>query len=127
MKRSELFFTTVLVPLDFLILLLAGIVAYYSRFHPVFTAWRPVIFDLNLNEYMRVIIPVALVWLLMCALAGLYGTRRMAIASELTRVALACSTSMAAVFAILFFSRFFFESRFIAVAAWLLAIVFISI
>jgi len=125
MKRTELTFTLALVPLDFLMLLAAGIVAYFSRFHPLFTTVRPVIFSLSLDQYIKIISPIALVWILIFAIAGLYSTRRR-IANEILRVALACSTSMATVFAILFFSRVFFESRFIAIAAWLLSIVFIS-
>jgi exopolysaccharide biosynthesis polyprenyl glycosylphosphotransferase len=127
MKRSELAFTLSLLPLDFLTLVAAAIAAYYSRFHPLFTQWRPVIFDLTLNHFVQIVIPIAIVWLAMFAFAGLYATRRISIASELTRIALACSTSMAAVFAILFFSRVLFESRFIAVAAWILAIVFVCV
>ena len=125
MKRTELTFTLALVPLDFLMLLAAGIVAYFSRFHPLFPTVRPVIFSLSLDQYIKIISSIALVWILIFAIAGLYSTRRR-IANEILRVALACSTSMATVFAILFFSRVFFESRFIAIAAWLLSIVFIS-
>jgi exopolysaccharide biosynthesis polyprenyl glycosylphosphotransferase len=126
MKRSELFFTAVLIPVDFLALVAAGIAAYYSRFHPYFVTVRPVVFDLTIERYTAVVVPIAFVWLIVFAVSGLYSAHRVAIASELTRVALACSTAMAAVFAILFFSRTFFESRFIAVAAWLLAILFVG-
>lgn len=127
MKRSEFFFTLALIPFDFLAIIAAGIAAYYSRFHPYFTNVRPVIFDLTINEYIEIIVPIALLWLIIFAFAGLYTTRRTAIWTELSRVALACSTSMAIVFAILFFSRALFESRFIAVAAWLLTILFVGV
>ncbi|TAK04087.1 sugar transferase [Patescibacteria group bacterium] len=125
MKRSGLFFTIVLLPLDLLALVAAAVTAYYSRFLPVFTSVRPVVFDLTIERYLPVAAFAAFVWLLVFAASGLYTTRRVAIAHELTRVALACSTGMAAVFAILFFSRTFFESRYIAVAAWLLSIAFV--
>ncbi len=127
MKRSELAFTLALVPLDYLALLAAGIAAFYARFHPFFTTVRPVIFDLTVPEYARVVFPIAFVWIVIFAFAGLYSTHPRRIASELSRVLLACSTAMAAVFAILFFSRVLFESRFIAVAAWVFAILFVSI
>lgn len=126
MKRSELAFTLALVPLDCLALVAAGIAAFYARFHPLFTQWRPVVFDLTIERYTAVLLPVALVWIAVFALSGLYTAHPRRIASELTRVFLACSTSMAAVFAILFFSRVLFESRFIAVASWLFAIAFVS-
>jgi exopolysaccharide biosynthesis polyprenyl glycosylphosphotransferase len=126
MKRSELAFTLALVPLDYLAVAAAGIAAFYARFHPLFTRWRPVIFDLTVERYAAVVLPVALVWIAVFALSGLYSTRPRRIASELTRVFLACSTAMAAVFALLFFSRSLFESRFIAVAAWVLSVAFVS-
>ena len=116
MKRSELTFTLALVPFDYLALLAAGIAAYFSRFHPAFTAVRPVIFDLTLEGYLKVVTPMIIVFVLVFAAAGLYGVTRRSIASELSRIALACSASMALVFAITFFSRVLFESRFIAIA-----------
>lgn len=125
MKRVELLFTLLLIPFDFLALIAAGVGAFYLRYHPYFVTVRPVIFDLSIDEYISSIFPIIALWLLVFALAGLYSTRRQAISLELTRVALAASTAMAIVFAILFFSRVLFESRFIAVAAWLLAIFFI--
>lgn len=127
MKRSELTFTLALVPFDFLALLAAGIAAYFSRFHPAFTAIRPVIFDLTLQGYLKAVTPMVIVFVLVFAVAGLYGVTRRSIASELSRIVLACSTSMALVFAITFFSRVLFESRFIAIAGWGLAIIFVSL
>lgn len=127
MKKVELFFTSLLVPVDFFAITLAASAAYFLRFHPFFTSVRPVVFDLTFDRYLAVAAPVALFWLLVFAASGLYATRRRALLSELARVALACSAAMASVFAILFFSRTFFESRFIAVAAWVLAIVFVGL
>ncbi|MBI4435108.1 sugar transferase [Candidatus Uhrbacteria bacterium] len=127
MKRSELTFTLALVPLDYLALLAAGIAAYFSRFHPAFTAIRPVIFDLTLQGYLKVVTPMVIVFVLVFAASGLYGVTRRSIASELSRIVLACSASMALVFAISFFSRVLFESRFIAIAGWGLAILFVAI
>jgi len=127
MKRSELAFTLALVPLDYLALVAAGIGAFYLRFHPFFTQWRPVIFDLTVERYVGVVLPIAVVWIAVFAVSGLYSTAPRRIAMEQIRVFLACSTSMAAVFAILFFSRVLFESRFIAVASWILAILFVSL
>jgi exopolysaccharide biosynthesis polyprenyl glycosylphosphotransferase len=127
MKRSELSFTLALVPIDFFALIAAAMVAFSSRFHPSFTAIRPVIFHLTFQGYLKVVAPMALVFLIVFAVANLYSTRRTAITNELTRVALAVSASMAVVLAISFFSRVLFESRFIALAAWAFAIVFVAI
>ncbi len=127
MKRTELFFTLILVPLDFAALMGAGLLAYMSRFHPAFVKVRPVIFDLSLETFTHIEVPVALLTILIFALAGLYTTHRRALASEMLRVILATSAGMAALFAILFFSRFFFESRFIAIAAWAFSILLVVV
>ena len=127
MKRSELAFTLALVPFDYLALVAAGIAAYYSRFHPYFTTIRPVIFTLTLQQYITILLPSLLIWIGVFAAAGLYSTHRRSIAKELSRVILATSASMALVFSILFFSRTFFDSRFIALVAWFFSIVFVCL
>lgn len=127
MKKVELFFTGILAPLDYLTLVAAGIVAYYSRFHPAFINIRPVTFDLTIERYTPIVLLVALVWIAVFALIGLYSTRRRRLVQEIGRIFLACTASMVVVFAILFFSRELFDSRFIIIAAWILAIVFVSV
>ncbi|MBI5369983.1 sugar transferase [Candidatus Uhrbacteria bacterium] len=127
MKRSELAFTLLLVPLDFFSLLAAASAAFFLRFHPAFTAIRPVIFDLTYEQYLKIATPLVLIWIVVFAFSGLYAAHRTRIASELSRVVLACSASMALVFGILFFSRELFESRFIALASWGLSVIFVSV
>ncbi|MBI5794181.1 sugar transferase [Candidatus Uhrbacteria bacterium] len=127
MKRSELAFTLALVPFDFFALVAAATAAFFARYAPAFTQIRPVIFDLKLESYLAVVTPTAILFLLIFAVTGLYSTRRLSIGKELSRIALACSAAMALVFAISFFSRVLFESRFIALAAWVLAILFVCL
>ncbi len=127
MKRSELAFTLGLVPMDLLALFAAATAAFYARFHPIFTEIRPIIFDLRIEGYLKVVVPMVILFIIVFALSGLYTTQRKAIAKELTRVALACSASMAMVFAVSFFSLILFESRFIALAAWAFSIIFVCI
>ena len=52
MKKSELFFSFLLVPLDFLMIVLAAISAYNIRFSQFTTDIRPIIFDLNFHYYI---------------------------------------------------------------------------
>jgi len=126
MKRAEMAFTLALLPLDYLSLIFASIAAYYVRFHPVFTGVRPVMFNMSLGSFLDIIYPLALVWLGVYVFLGLYQTKRVALTQEVVRVFFASSTSMALVFAFLFFSRSLFESRFIAVAAWIFAVLFVA-
>ncbi|MFH0956164.1 MAG: sugar transferase [Candidatus Falkowbacteria bacterium] len=127
MKRSELFFSFLLVPLDFLMIILAGISAYYLRFASVATEIRPVIFSLPFGDYFQILLLIALAWLIIFALAGLYnikGSRRLT--AEVYRVILACSTGLMLIVIMIFAFRELFSSRFIVLVGWFLAIVYIS-
>lgn len=128
MKKSELFFCAITVPLDFLVLILAALLAYQIRFLPLVTAVRPVIFDLPFGEYLISVLIMAALWLGIFALAGLYhikGTRRQL--DEIGKIFLACSAGIAAVMAVMFFTRFLFDSRFIILAAWFFSFILVSV
>jgi exopolysaccharide biosynthesis polyprenyl glycosylphosphotransferase len=127
MKRADLFFTAVLVPLDFLTLLAAATTAYALRFSPWVRDLRPVVFDLDFAEYLNIAGLLAITWMIIFAFAGLYRTRPHRLATEFVRIILACSTGIAVILAIAFFSRELFDSRFILLAGWILAVVFLFI
>ncbi len=128
MKKTELAFAAIQVPLDFLMLVLAAISAYYIRFQSFYTELSPVIYDLPFRRYMEIILPVALGWLIIFALAGLYkikSTRR--IIDELAHVIFACSTGVMAIIIYIFLKRELFSSRFVVLAGWIVAIIFVFI
>ncbi len=128
MKHSELFFSFLLVPLDLAMIVLAGISAYYIRYADFFQSLRPVIFDLNLSNYLRAVLLVAILWLVIFAFSGLYAIRNARkLAMEVYRVVLACSTGFMLIVILIFIRRELFDSRFIVLAGWLLAIVYISL
>lgn len=125
MKRVDLAFAAASVPLDYLALIAAAAAAYSLRFADAFVRQRPVIFELPFTSYMQVASSIAVIFLLIYAISGLYAIRPRRIAIETTRIVLASSAAFAAVLAIAFFSRTLFESRFIMLAAWALAILFV--
>jgi exopolysaccharide biosynthesis polyprenyl glycosylphosphotransferase len=125
MKRADLAFATVLIPLDYLAIFAAATAAYSLRFASFFTSYRPVTFDLTYSEYLAIVAPIALIYLIVFALSGLYSIRPFKLASEVVRLVVAASASIAVVLAIAFFSRELFDSRFIVLAAWLLSILFL--
>ncbi len=128
MKRSELFLTFLLVPLDFLAVVAAGVSAYYIRFAKFTTDIRPVIFDLELAYYLQIVLAVAALWMPIFVLAGLYrikGYRRFI--NESNRVFLACSTGFVLVVILIFMRRELFDSRFIVLAGYLLSIIYLII
>lgn len=128
MKKPQLFFSFLLVPLDYLMLVLAGVSAYYLRFSDFYAGIRPVIFNLTFNSYFLTVIWMALVWLLVFAFSGLYRLNSsLKTAREIAKIFLACSTGLALIAILIFFRRELFDSRFIVLVSWALAIVFCSI
>ncbi len=127
MKKADLFFTSSLVPLDYLALISAGTASYALRFWSISVDIRPVTFHLDFSIYIKIIIPLALIWLIVFALSGLYSIKPRRIAIEITKIVLASSTSIAIILAIAFFSRELFDSRFILIASWGFAILFVII
>ncbi len=127
MRRADLAFATLLVPLDYLALLAAASFAYSLRFAPWLTAYIPVQFSLTYAEYITTVLGVSIFYLFVFALSGLYAVRpKGGILQEVLRIGISSSAAMALVLAIAFFSRELFDSRFIILAAWGLSIVFVS-
>jgi len=126
MKKSELFLTFLLLPLDILAIFAAGLAAYTTRLHPLLAEIRPVVFNLPLDRYLAILFLAAILWIAVFAFAGLYSTRPRPLKKELVRLFIASAASMALIFSVLFFSRAFFDSRFIVLAGWFFAVVFLS-
>ena len=127
MKRAELFFSFLLVPIDYLAIFLAGLSAYYIRYADFFVELRPVSFDLKLSEFIPAVLIVGILWLVIFAFSGLYfinSARK--IVKEVFRVVLACSFGFALITIIIFISRELFESRFMVLAFWGLTIIYVS-
>jgi len=127
MKKSELIFSSLLVPLDFLMIILAGLSAYYIRYADFFQALRPAIFNLRLNEYLQAVTVVAVLWLIIFALSGLYSIKSSRyLVKELYKVVSACSTGFVLVVVLIFIRHELFDSRFIVLASFVLSILYIS-
>lgn len=128
MKRVELYFSFLLVPLDYLMIVLAGISAYFIRFSETFTEIRPAYFYLDFLPYLKILAGIALLWLPIFALAGLYNIKSARkLTKEIFRIILACSTGLMLVVVIIFMSRELFDSRFIVLSGWVLAILYVII
>lgn len=129
MKKSELVFNVLLLPLDFLAILGAALTAYSLRFQihstlQLFTAGL----ILNFKQYFFLACLVALLYIIFLASNGLYvlkNTRR--IYGELYKVFVSISTATLAFILFLFFTKEFETSRFLILAVWVLSIVFVSV
>lgn len=128
MKKTELFFSTLFIPVDFIMLVLAGISAYYLRFSDFSREIRPVIFNLPFSEYVQSLLVIAVLWMLIFVITGLYQIKSARkLGQEIRRIFIACSSGLGLVAVVIFFQRDLFDSRFIVVAFWLLAIIYVSV
>src|SRR3989344_9338624 len=122
MKRSELILNVALLPVDFVMLFLAGIVTYLVRTR-ILDALRPVQFGFHLpfERYIIFVIISAIIFVIAYAFSGLYRlrtTRRLI--EELIRVSIASSAGLMAVIIYIFLRAELFDSRFLVLGAWLL-------
>lgn len=126
MKRFELIFTFLQLPLDYLAIILAGFAAYGLRFSNIITSIRPVIFNLGWNKYWPLVLMVGIGWLIIFALNGLYKIDpNRKFAADISRIFMACSTGFAAITIYVFFTLQKFDSRFLVLVSGVLAIIFV--
>ncbi len=126
MKRSELLFNLISIIVDFLMLIFAGIIAFYLRYE--LDKFRPIIYDMSLSDFVQVLLLISPALIVIMALAGLYnlkGTRR--ISAELLKIILTTSLGLLLVIILFFFNQTVFPSRLIILFTWILTIVLISI
>lgn len=126
MRRLDLAFTALLLPLDFLALLGAAVSAYALRFSPYFTGIRPIITEIPWYQYVASSTGFALLWMLVFALAGLYSTRHRRAWNMLGRVFISCLAGIMLVIGSVFFTRALDTSRFIIAAVFGFAVVYVS-
>ena len=130
MKHSEIFFGALLVPIDFLALVLAGLTAYYVRLNPAIQQIRPAVFalELPLVEYLQLVSIVSAVIVAIFSWQGLYvmqATRRLY--NEVSNIFAGVSFGVMLVIIYMFLRAELFQSRFILLAAYVLGIVFVTI
>lgn len=127
MKKSELAFSAVLVPLDYMTLVGAGLLTYYIRF-TAFIDVRPVQEVIAFGTYLNSMLLVAAVWVAIFAISGLYMIRSTNRAvDEMAKIFLACSTGILFVIVAIFFQRELFSSRFVVLVGWVIALLAIVI
>jgi len=128
MKKIETFFSTLFIPVDFILLILAGISAYYLRYSDWLASIRPIIFNLQFPIYLRSLILISVLWIIIFALSGLYSIRSARkLAQEINKIFVACLAGLALIAIIIFFQRELFDSRSIVLMGSVLAFLYLSI
>lgn len=106
-------------------LVLAGVFAYFIRTSEAINQWRPVLFNLNLpfGKYFGIVFLTAFFWLIIFMISGLYKIRRInKPLEEFLKIVVACSAGLVAIIIYIFIKGQFFDSRFVILIAWILAI-----
>ncbi|MBI5728732.1 MAG: sugar transferase [Candidatus Magasanikbacteria bacterium] len=128
MKRFELFFLFLQLPIDFVMIVLAGSTAYFLRFSKTVTAIRPVVFNIPWERYWPVLAIAAAGWIIIFALSGLYSTNpNRKLAGDFAKIILACSTGFAGITMYVFFALQRFDSRFLVAVTWFFSIFYVSL
>ncbi len=128
MKKIDLIFGALKVPVDYIMLVAAGVFAYLFRFSHFYTTYiREATVTIAFSDYFKAVLGLGVVYIIIFAFAGLYSLKfHRKFFDEFVKVILAASTGILFVVVYIFFNREFFASRFIVLFAWFLSIVFVS-
>lgn len=121
MKKSELFFAFILLPVDIAMIIASFILAYYLRIR-----WEimPVFSDIGIREYLRYCAYLMPGWIALLALNGLYYIKPVrSFFREAYRIVNASSTAMIFLVVVIFLTKTMFFSRLILVFTWVLSII----
>jgi exopolysaccharide biosynthesis polyprenyl glycosylphosphotransferase len=126
MKRFELIFTFLQLPLDYFLLVLAGLTAYSWRFSKFVTNLRPVMFGIKWENYVAITLLVSLIWIVIFIFSGIYSINpNRKLAKDIAKIIMACSTGFSAITMYTFFTLQRFDSRFLVLMGWMLAIIYL--
>jgi len=124
MKKSELVFNVLLVPIDFLMIIFAGILAYSLRFSAEFSKLRPIVFDLPFRSFMEIIFVVSPIFIISFAFIGLYNLKSVRkFWNEIFQIAVGVSAGFMLIIFMTFMQREMFSSRFIFFTGWFFVII----
>jgi exopolysaccharide biosynthesis polyprenyl glycosylphosphotransferase len=124
MKRADLIFTFLLIPMDIIMFILAFVLAYKARFYFEIV---PAAYFEPFREYLKSFIILVPFWIGIFALSGLYAiSERRSTMNEFGKIIVAVSAATALLLSWIFLSRTFFFSRLIIGFIWLFSIITIT-
>jgi exopolysaccharide biosynthesis polyprenyl glycosylphosphotransferase len=128
MKKSELFFSAIQVPVDFAMIVLAALTAFSVRNVPSIIQLKPLLYSFPFDIYLRIVLITAPLFLLVYAFEGLYDIRSTRkFWKEALKIFGATSIGLVIIIVAIFLKREWFSSRFIILAAWFLATTYVVI
>lgn len=116
MKKSDLYFAFILLPIDIVMIIAAFILSYYFRLG---LESAPTFNDIGIKEYLKYGLYLIPIWLILFSLNGLYYVRSTgSFLGESYRIFSASSTAMLFLIVFIFLSRSLFFSRLIFLFTW---------
>lgn len=126
MKKSELFFSAAQVPVDFIMIILAGLSAFIVRDISQVVTLQPKLYNYPIDSYLKILFLVTPFFILIYAIEGLYNIRATRkFWKESLRVFSATSIGLLIIIVAIFLKREWFSSRFIILTAWMLAVFYV--
>lgn len=127
MKRSELAFNILSIPVDALMLVMSGLTAFYLRLHYV-DLIGPVLYQLDVNDFLMIAFKIIPIVVVIFAFSGLYhlkGTRKFR--EEFFKIVVGICAGLSIAIILFFFDQTVFPSRFIMLATAFLSIIYLSV
>jgi hypothetical protein len=113
MKKSELFFSAIQVPVDFAMIVLAALTAFSVRNVPSIIQLKPLLYSFPFDIYLRIVLMTAPLFLLIYAFEGLYDIRSTRkFWKEALKIFAATSIGLVIIIVAIFLKREWFSSRF---------------
>lgn len=123
MKKADLFFNFLLLPVDAVMVFLAFVIAYEARSKAI---PLPVIYIWPFAQYLKLALLMLPVWLIAFSLSGLYNPKRVKM-REFGQVLVGASLGAMAVVLWVFLNRSDFFSRLIVFYIWAFAIIAVGL
>ncbi len=131
MKKSELFFSAIQVPVDILAVISASLIAFWVRDLPITLEifnLKSIIDVISWREFLKIVLMATPFFVMIFATQGLYDIRATRkFWRETLRVFSATSIVFVVVVVAFFLKREWFSSRFIIILAWFLVIFCVTI
>lgn len=128
MKRSEIYFSAIQLPVDFIMIVLAAVSAYFLRGLPMFQGYVSRVFNLSFEDYFVFSLIVAPLFLISIAFEGLYTMRATrTFTKEAFGVLRAITYGLIILVLAVFLNREWFSSRFVILVSWAIAVVYVIV
>lgn len=127
MKKADFITNIALVPIDFAMVWLAAVSAYFLRFSDPVSQMYPVFYEMPWHDYLSLVLKVSLFAIIVFAFSGFYAIKSKKLAKEFPRIITGVSTVVIFLILAIFFQRELFSSRFIIVFAWAFAIIYLFV